>query len=176
MSPELSAVAAFAIASVAAYLATPLAIRVALRTKFFDHPAGYKGHKQPTPYLGGAALVLAFLAGAVAMGGNVRHFAPILIGAVALAVVGTIYDRSFIAPMPEPAARALVDAFLGLARGLSLRTVAEGVETAEQLARAAALGCAFAQGYHIARPMPADELERWMSVWRRAPHLSPSTP
>jgi EAL domain-containing protein (putative c-di-GMP-specific phosphodiesterase class I) len=50
------------------------------------------------------------------------------------------------------------------------------VETAEQLARAAALGCSFAQGFHIARPMPADELARWMSVWRRATRLSPSVP
>ena len=41
-------------------------------------------------------------------------------------------DRSFVAPLPEQAARALVDAFLGLARGLRLQTVAEGIETEEQ--------------------------------------------
>jgi EAL domain-containing protein (putative c-di-GMP-specific phosphodiesterase class I) len=50
-----------------------------------------------------------------------------------------------------------------------MRTLAEGVETAGQLALAAELGCTFAQGFHIARPMTADELERWMTVWRRAP-------
>jgi EAL domain-containing protein (putative c-di-GMP-specific phosphodiesterase class I) len=38
------------------------------------------------------------------------------------------------------------------------------VETAEQLALAAELGCTFAQGYHIARPMPADELTSWVKA------------
>jgi predicted signal transduction protein with EAL and GGDEF domain len=39
------------------------------------------------------------------------------------------------------------------------------VETVEQLALAATLGCAFAQGYYIARPMPADELWDWVQEW-----------
>jgi EAL domain-containing protein (putative c-di-GMP-specific phosphodiesterase class I) len=43
-----------------------------------------------------------------------------------------------------------------------LRVVAEGVEDTisyEQLAR---LGCNLAQGYYLGRPMPADDLERWL--------------
>jgi EAL domain-containing protein (putative c-di-GMP-specific phosphodiesterase class I) len=72
-------------------------------------------------------------------------------------------DRSFIAPLPEPAARALVDAFLGLARGLSLRTVAEGVETAEQHEQLVTAGCDAAQGYLFARPMPAAQLPGWLA-------------
>ena len=87
-------------------------------------------------------------------------------------------DRSLVAGVEGRAgsAEAAIAAVVGLAAACGARTLAEGVETAEQLARAAALGCTFAQGYHIARPMPADDLERWMSVWRRAPHLSPSAP
>jgi EAL domain-containing protein (putative c-di-GMP-specific phosphodiesterase class I) len=36
------------------------------------------------------------------------------------------------------------------------------VETAEQLAAVAELGCSFAQGFHIARPMPAEQLTDWL--------------
>jgi diguanylate cyclase (GGDEF)-like protein len=83
-------------------------------------------------------------------------------------------DRSLVAGAEGRAgwAAAAIAAVVGLAAACGARTLAEGVETAEQLARAAELGCSFAQGYHIARPMPADDLERWMSVWRRAPRLS----
>jgi diguanylate cyclase (GGDEF)-like protein len=66
---------------------------------------------------------------------------------------------------------AAIAAVVGLAAACGMRTLAEGVETAGQLAVAAELGCTFAQGYHIARPMPAAELEQWMTVWRRTPRL-----
>ena len=49
MSHELTALAAFAIAALATFLATPVAIAIAVRTGFFDLPKGYKGHKRPTP-------------------------------------------------------------------------------------------------------------------------------
>ena len=45
-----------------------------------------------------------------------------------------------------------------------MRFLAEGVETAEQLELAAELGCAFAQGFHIARPMPAEDLLPWLEA------------
>jgi EAL domain-containing protein (putative c-di-GMP-specific phosphodiesterase class I) len=85
-------------------------------------------------------------------------------------------DRALVAGVEGRAgsAAAAIAAVVGLAHACGARTLAEGVETAEQLALAAELGCAFAQGYHIARPMTAEQLERWMSVWRRTPHLSPA--
>jgi EAL domain-containing protein (putative c-di-GMP-specific phosphodiesterase class I) len=46
-----------------------------------------------------------------------------------------------------------------LAQDRGLRTVAEGVETEEQLHRVRALGCDRAQGYLIAEPLPRDELD-----------------
>ena len=46
---------------------------------------------------------------------------------------------------------------------LGLRTVAEGVEDVQTLDRIAEYGVTVAQGYHIARPLPADELERWLA-------------
>jgi diguanylate cyclase (GGDEF)-like protein/PAS domain S-box-containing protein len=81
-------------------------------------------------------------------------------------------DRSFVAPLPEHTARALVDAFLGLARGLRLRTVAEGIETEEQRLLLLAAGCESAQGYLFAKPMPAAELSAWLG--RQGPVDGPS--
>jgi EAL domain-containing protein (putative c-di-GMP-specific phosphodiesterase class I) len=84
-------------------------------------------------------------------------------------------DRGLVAGAdgPSSAAAAAIAAVVGLASACGMRTLAEGVETAGQLQLAKDLGCTFAQGFHIARPMPADELERWMSVWR-APRLAPA--
>ena len=44
-----------------AYAATPVAIRIAAHFDFYDVPVGYKGHRTPTPYLGGAAVISAFV-------------------------------------------------------------------------------------------------------------------
>ncbi|MGY1618154.1 putative bifunctional diguanylate cyclase/phosphodiesterase [Geodermatophilus sp. SYSU D00691] len=80
-------------------------------------------------------------------------------------------DRSLVAGAGDRArsSAAAIAAVVGLASALGMRTLAEGVETADQLARVMDLGCTFAQGHHIARPMPAGDLARWMTVWRRAP-------
>jgi UDP-GlcNAc:undecaprenyl-phosphate GlcNAc-1-phosphate transferase len=93
MSPELSVAAAFAIAAVATYLATPVAIAIAVRTKFFDHPAGYKGHHRPTPYLGGSAIIVGVLASVAAVRGGVTAHWVIIVGAVAIWAMGTLDDR-----------------------------------------------------------------------------------
>jgi diguanylate cyclase (GGDEF)-like protein len=73
-------------------------------------------------------------------------------------------DRSLVAGADRltSSSAAAMSAVVGLADAFGMRTLAEGVETAEQLAVAAALGCTFAQGYHIARPMAADQLARWL--------------
>lgn len=73
-------------------------------------------------------------------------------------------DRSLVVGVDGRAheAAAAIEAVVGLAAAFGMRTLAEGVETAEQLAVATELGCTFAQGFHIARPMPADELYTWM--------------
>ena len=47
---------------------------------------------------------------------------------------------------------------------MGLVVVAEGVETAEQLAGPRTMGCDAAQGYLIARPMPADSVAEWMAA------------
>ena len=54
--------------------------------------------------------------------------------------------------------RLLVKSTIDLAHGLGMKVVAEGVETAEAPSLLAGMGCDYAQGYHIARPMPARDL------------------
>ena len=74
-------------------------------------------------------------------------------------------DRSLVA-YPEgrrSQAAAAIAAVVALAGACGVRTQAQGVETAEQLALAAELGCTFAQGFHLARPMPAEELAGWLA-------------
>ncbi|WP_324276346.1 putative bifunctional diguanylate cyclase/phosphodiesterase [Blastococcus brunescens] len=73
-------------------------------------------------------------------------------------------DRSLVAGANGRASEsaAAIAAVVGLADAFGMRTLAEGVETQEQLAVAAELGCTFAQGYGIARPMPAHDLATWM--------------
>ncbi|MGM0632689.1 MAG: putative bifunctional diguanylate cyclase/phosphodiesterase [Pseudomonadota bacterium] len=46
------------------------------------------------------------------------------------------------------------------------RGIVEGVETEEQGVILEQLGCEYAQGYHIARPMPWPELEKWLRSWK----------
>jgi EAL domain-containing protein (putative c-di-GMP-specific phosphodiesterase class I) len=66
-------------------------------------------------------------------------------------------DRSFVQAMPDSATGASVaEAVLQIARTFGLAPVAEGVEDADQAARLRDLNCAQAQGYHFAKPMPAD--------------------
>jgi diguanylate cyclase (GGDEF)-like protein len=64
-------------------------------------------------------------------------------------------DRSFIASMSRaPQSQAIVRAVIGLARGLNLPVVAEGVETSEQLAFLCRESCDEVQGYFVGRPSP----------------------
>lgn len=68
-------------------------------------------------------------------------------------------DQSFVRGMCDSAStRGVVKAILALAEELGLSTVAEGVETREQAAVLAALGCATAQGWLYARALPEDAL------------------
>jgi EAL domain-containing protein (putative c-di-GMP-specific phosphodiesterase class I) len=72
-------------------------------------------------------------------------------------VDGVKVDRSFVQGLGTRAdADAIVRAVIGLAHGLGLIAVAEGVETQEQLERLVDLRCDVAQGYHLGRPSAAE--------------------
>jgi EAL domain-containing protein (putative c-di-GMP-specific phosphodiesterase class I) len=67
-------------------------------------------------------------------------------------------DRSFVQAMADSSGASVAEAVLQIARTFNLAPVAEGVEDAAQASRLRELDCAQAQGYHFARPMPANEL------------------
>jgi diguanylate cyclase (GGDEF)-like protein len=79
-------------------------------------------------------------------------------------------DQSFVRDMlDDPDDLAIVQGVIGLAKSFRCSVIAEGVETAahgEQLLR---LGCEVAQGYGIARPMPAADLPSWVQRWQLKP-------
>jgi len=71
-------------------------------------------------------------------------------------------DQSFIRALASaPEDDAIVRAVIQLASSLGLRTIAEGVETAETAELLRKLGCEEAQGYYYAKPMPAAEVEAY---------------
>jgi len=72
-------------------------------------------------------------------------------------------DRSFVQGLAVGSDdAAIVGAIVAMARTLSLRVLAEGVETAEQRGQLGQLGCDDIQGYLLARPLPAQALGDWL--------------
>ena len=79
-------------------------------------------------------------------------------------------DKSFIDEVAgggQPA--ALASAIVALGHAFSLRTVAEGVESAEQAGALERIGCAVAQGYHFSRPLTASAVTDWLAARGTAP-------
>ena len=75
-------------------------------------------------------------------------------------------DRGFVhGACADETLRAIYDASLGLAKQLGMGMVAEGVEDRGDWDFLCRTGCAMAQGYFIARPMPADAMAGWIRAW-----------
>ncbi|MCA1839971.1 MAG: MraY family glycosyltransferase [Actinomycetota bacterium] len=95
--------AAFAAALVTTLAATPLARAVALRFGIVDQPSDRKVHTDPVPYLGGLAIIVAFIvavsAGAALTGvsGSYLKIAAILVGGLLLAAMG-LWDDLKVVP------------------------------------------------------------------------------
>jgi len=74
-------------------------------------------------------------------------------------------DRSFIQGLPGDEEDATItQAVIAMARSLRLRTIAEGVETAEQLAFLERLGCDEIQGYYFSKPLPFEDLRKFLAA------------
>lgn len=72
---------------------------------------------------------------------------------------GVKFDRSFIARIDhDRQSRAMFESVVGIVRSLGLAVVADGVETPAQLATLRALGCDFAEGTLLSRPLPPAEV------------------
>lgn len=81
-------------------------------------------------------------------------------------------DKSFVGEMEQREEnRKLVHAMINLAHNLSLEVVAEGVETAEQLALLRSFGCDQVQGYLISKPLPLPELIHYLTFDQQAPEV-----
>jgi diguanylate cyclase (GGDEF)-like protein len=84
-------------------------------------------------------------------------------------------DRKLIATLADnPASRTIVSAVIPLAHGLGMTVVSAGVETLEQHAEVAQLGCDACQGFYFARPMPATSLDSL--IGHRAEQSTPALP
>jgi EAL domain-containing protein (putative c-di-GMP-specific phosphodiesterase class I)/CheY-like chemotaxis protein len=77
-------------------------------------------------------------------------------------------DRSFVdGASRRRAISTVLKSCLGLARSLDRRSVAVGVETKQDWDFLQGLGCTYAQGYYIAKPMPVEEFPDWLNDWRQ---------
>ena len=74
-------------------------------------------------------------------------------------------DQSFVRPLQEPGDDDfLLRHVISIAQGLGFRVCAEGIETPHAYNHLRELGCDEGQGYHMARPMPADLLYQWLAA------------
>jgi EAL domain-containing protein (putative c-di-GMP-specific phosphodiesterase class I) len=74
-------------------------------------------------------------------------------------------DRGFVRDLGiTPQSPAIVQAIVALSKALGLRVVAEGVEMLRQMEVLQRLGCSVMQGYMFCRPVPPDDLERWLET------------
>jgi diguanylate cyclase (GGDEF)-like protein/PAS domain S-box-containing protein len=90
-------------------------------------------------------------------------------------------DQTFVRDMLEDEDDlAIVQGVIGLAESFRRDVIAEGVESIEHGIALLHMGCQHAQGYGIARPMPASELKAWIEQWQapnewKMPHPSAPT-
>ena len=74
-------------------------------------------------------------------------------------------DRAFVhEAQTSSAGSTIAQMVINLGRGLGLTVIAEGIETEEQRQYLVGLGCHEGQGWLFARPMPAEQLEAWMTT------------
>ena len=76
-------------------------------------------------------------------------------------------DRSFLDC--QQSSRALLELMIHAAHAFGLPVVAEGVETLDQLAMVRSMGCEYVQGFHVARPLTAEQIGRLNLVFAPTP-------
>ncbi len=106
-------IVAVTLAGAVSYTTTPIAVLVARRLAFYDVPVGYKGHRSPTPYLGGAAVMTAFaIALVIAAPQAPGRTLSLLAGVAVMFAVGTIDDRRTLPPQLRVAIEFALGALL----------------------------------------------------------------
>ncbi len=80
-------------------------------------------------------------------------------------------DQSFVRDMLEDTDDlAIIQGIIGLATAFQRLVIAEGVETVDHGKKLLSIGCELAQGYGIARPMPAEAFPGWVKSWNTDSH------
>jgi len=75
-------------------------------------------------------------------------------------------DRSFVAKiLAGKSDAALVEGIINMSRNINLKVVGEGTESLEQCELLRHFGCDIAQGYYYSKPLPSDELVKFMQAW-----------
>ena len=128
MNAGLSPVLGIVVAGAAGLAGTPVAIRVARRVEFYDKPRGYRQHAAPTPLLGGAAVIGAFLLAAVVVGAS-GNLLVLLGSTIWLWALGTVDDRIAVAPIWRLLAETGV-ALLFVSVGLGWNAYGDGGDVA----------------------------------------------
>ena len=86
-------------------------------------------------------------------------------------------DQSFVRDMlDDPDDLAILEGVIGLAAAFDREVIAEGVETVDHGRILLRLGCELAQGYGIARPMPASDFTGWAASWHPDPAWNNQSP
>lgn len=76
-------------------------------------------------------------------------------------------DKEFVMNgVSDPSSRAIVESSILLGQKLGMTLVAEGVESKDDWDLLRKLGCHMLQGFFISRPVPADQLEKWLEQWQ----------
>jgi diguanylate cyclase (GGDEF)-like protein/PAS domain S-box-containing protein len=85
-------------------------------------------------------------------------------------------DQSFVRDMLiDEDNRTIIEGIIELAKAFNLSVIAEGVETPGHGEQLLSMGCFLAQGYGIAKPMPAGECSAWLKRWKANPKLVDGT-
>jgi EAL domain-containing protein (putative c-di-GMP-specific phosphodiesterase class I) len=85
-------------------------------------------------------------------------------------------DQSFVRDMLiDTDDRTIIKGIIELAKAFNLKVIAEGVETPAHGDELLSLGCSLAQGYGIAKPMPARDFSLWLARWQDNPSLVDGT-
>lgn len=78
-------------------------------------------------------------------------------------------DKSFVLNLADDLDdQSIVKATIAMAKALSLKVIAEGVENEASAQLLKNWGCDVMQGYHLARPMPLHRLTQWMEQFNEA--------
>lgn len=86
-------------------------------------------------------------------------------------------DQSFVRDMlDDPENLNILEGVMGLAAAFRREVIAEGVETLEHGLMLLQMGCETGQGYGIARPMPASDVQAWAATWRPDPRWAEVPP